>query len=589
MQRAYLICVDGINNNNKFYECVENDDYSIDVRYGRIGGSEQKHHYSRWEKDFYSLIRSKTNKGYKDISDEYYKGTNIEVVKTEETKTIAKIENETVRSFIEELYKRQEEIVKYNYSQPNTVNEAMIKRGEAIIDTIKTFRNGFKDDTIFDYSQVSNVNYHLNKLFTIIPRKMDRVDKYMLPYLGTAKQLDKIIENEEKLLDALTMVVQNKALARNSVSDKDTTDISSTDFLSANGLKADSITYEEEDMIKEKMTYKDNENFQTRFKRAIKIENENTDKRFNDYLNKAQNKETMLLAHGSPSKNWFKIIKDKLDVNKARNGMFGCGDYFATRWRKSAGYMDTHGSNWRSGNADTGFIALFEVATGKPYYTDSTLSGSVKYMQDFLKKKGCDCVFATAGTHKNGWHLYNDEIVVYRNEQITIRYIVELYDRERELDKNFAMSKEERKDIVDAIDNLTIRGKFLSADIDISSLSEDTKQIFGKYGIKRADEVLIILDTEKNRIMIETNKNGETQNYPSVDMKKDDLGYLMGCMKRAFWKSEEEYRSFLSDTLSKDMNNVVLISKKGNKDVINSLLKPEAECKGIDKSDRSKK
>ena len=42
---AYLIKVDANANNNKYYEIFENDDKSIDVKYGRIGGHEMTIHY----------------------------------------------------------------------------------------------------------------------------------------------------------------------------------------------------------------------------------------------------------------------------------------------------------------------------------------------------------------------------------------------------------------------------------------------------------------------------------------------------------------------------------------------------------------
>ena len=62
--------VDGNDNHNKYYEARKNDDGSIDVRCGRVGKSEQTHHYTRYEIDFDDLIwLKKTRDGYKEISD----------------------------------------------------------------------------------------------------------------------------------------------------------------------------------------------------------------------------------------------------------------------------------------------------------------------------------------------------------------------------------------------------------------------------------------------------------------------------------------------------------------------------------------
>lgn len=59
----YLECYVG--NSCKFYEAIRNEDNSIDVWYGRIGTSGQRHHYEPYEKDYWKLIREKENKGYK--------------------------------------------------------------------------------------------------------------------------------------------------------------------------------------------------------------------------------------------------------------------------------------------------------------------------------------------------------------------------------------------------------------------------------------------------------------------------------------------------------------------------------------------
>lgn len=63
---AYLIKVDANANNNKYYEIFENDDKSIDVKYGRIGGHEMTKHYDKYQKDFYLLKYEKERKGYED-------------------------------------------------------------------------------------------------------------------------------------------------------------------------------------------------------------------------------------------------------------------------------------------------------------------------------------------------------------------------------------------------------------------------------------------------------------------------------------------------------------------------------------------
>ena len=103
--------------------------------------------------------------------------------------------------------------------------------------------------------------------------------------------------------------------------------------------------------------------------------------------------------------------------------MFGYGIYYAPKAQKSLGYTSLHGSYWANGNSKSAFMSLMEVAYGKPYDVYSFDRRYYDFNYERLQKvcPGANCLHAHAGSM-----LRNDEIIVYKEEQCTIRYLVEL-------------------------------------------------------------------------------------------------------------------------------------------------------------------
>ena len=74
-------------------------------------------------------------------------------------------------------------------------------------------------------------------------------------------------------------------------------------------------------------------------------------------------------------------------------------------------------------------MAIFEVAYGTPYdvYDFDSKYHEMNYnlLQKF--KQGANCLHAHAGASMGGYSsLKNDEIVFYKQEQMTIKYLVEI-------------------------------------------------------------------------------------------------------------------------------------------------------------------
>ena len=100
--------------------------------------------------------------------------------------------------------------------------------------------------------------------------------------------------------------------------------------------------------------------------------------------------------------------------------MFGYGLYFAPRARKSVGYTSLRGSYWAGGHSNYGFMALYEVVYGKPYdVSDNAGLSDMNYEKLQKRAPGCSCLHAHAGSV-----LRNDEVIVYREDQTTIKYLV---------------------------------------------------------------------------------------------------------------------------------------------------------------------
>lgn len=144
-------------------------------------------------------------------------------------------------------------------------------------------------------------------------------------------------------------------------------------------------------------------------------------------MNKENIKHKKLLFHGSRSENWWSIVNTGLVLrpNAIITGkMFGNGIYLSNDADKSLGYTSLGGSRWANGNESSGFMGIYDIAYGKPYdvYSFDGVYYNFDYNKLQQKYPGANCLHAHGGTGM----LRKDEIVVYKEEQLTIKYLVEL-------------------------------------------------------------------------------------------------------------------------------------------------------------------
>lgn len=394
---TYLIMVTA-ENNNKYYNCFPEGD-NFRVEYGRVNSTKTTTSYpmSKWE----SQISSKIKKGYKDVTD--LKTALVEEIKTDGTK-YKDIENESVRRIIEKLRSLARDTVKKNYSVSSaSVTEEMVYEAQLVINNLISIKS------------VNKFNDELLKLFEIIPRKMDNVRSYLIKSID---EIDKVISREQDLLDIMRGQIVTKSTAtENKAKEIDNSGITILDEM---GITMRECTPEEINEIKDCM-----KESSYHFSKAWRVDNISTRKKYEEFIKAYNIKNTKLLFHGSRTENWFSILKTGLKIRPANavwtGSMFSDGLYFAPKCQKSIGYTSLGGSYWAGGKDNVAYMALFDTAYGKPYMVYSF--DSKYYSLNYNKlPNGCNCLHASSSKGM----LRNDEIVYYKEEQATIKYLVEI-------------------------------------------------------------------------------------------------------------------------------------------------------------------
>ena len=395
----YLVMVTASANNNKYYRMTPNGSTWI-AEYGRVGSNPQRREYSmsQWN----SKYNEKISKGYVDQTD---LATDLIQVEKKTTSEYKEIENKVIAEIVERLQNMARKTISENYTiSSNKVTQAMVDEAQNIL------------VELLDVSSVNEFNDMLLKLFTTIPRKMQNVKSYLA---DSFEDFSKIIQKEQDLLDVMRgQVVEHQAVEETA----DETVKYSHTILEQLGIEFEECDNKDIATIKTALG-----SCADKFYKAWRVKNLKTQKRYNDFIKKNNITNTKLLFHGSRNENWWSIINSGL-VLKPTNAvitgkMFGYGIYYAPKAQKSLGYTSLSGSYWAKGNSNSGFMALMDVAYGKPYDVHSFDSKYYNFNYDSLQQAcpGANCLHAHEGSM-----LRNDEIIVYKEEQCTIHYLIEL-------------------------------------------------------------------------------------------------------------------------------------------------------------------
>ena len=398
---TYLIMVTTANN-NKYYNLFPEGDL-FRVEYGRVDATKTTtyYHISKWN----SQIASKLKKGYQDVTD--LKKDLVQEVSTKNPESPYKeIENEVIKAIVEKLQKMARETIQKNYTvKASAVTQDMVDAAQKVIDELAN-----------NSATVEKFNENLLKLFTVIPRKMGNVRDYLA---NKPEDFAQIISKEQDLLD----VMRGQIYVKQDDEPVETVEKKQQTILEELGLVMEETTADDVALIKTLM----NESV-GKFRKAWRVTNLKTQERFDKFVEDNNIKDTRLLFHGSRSENFWSIIKTGLvlrPTNAVITGkMFGYGCYYAPKCAKSIGYTSLSGSYWAHGGNNTAYMALFDVAYGTPYdvYNFDSKYYNLDYNRLQQFKPGANCLHA----HADKGMLRNDEIVVYKEEQMTIKYLIEI-------------------------------------------------------------------------------------------------------------------------------------------------------------------
>ena len=395
----YLVMVTASANNNKYYKQIPHGN-TWTAEYGRVGSSPQRREYSMglWDSKYNEKIR----KGYVDQSDLVEDLIQVEKPKNSEYK---EIENKVIAEIVDRLQTMARKAISDNYTiSSNKVTQAMINEAQNVL------------TSLLAAPDVKSFNDILLNLFTVIPRKMGNVQYYLAKEKG---DFSDIIQKEQDLLDVMKGQVVQKQIIEENIENETQSEVT---ILEQMGLEFEECDINDIALIKSSLG-----SCSDRFYKAWRVKNIKTQKRYDDFVKKNNITDTKLLFHGSRNENWWSIINSGL-VLKPTNAvitgkMFGYGIYYAPKAKKSLGYTSLNGSYWAKGNSNSGFMALMNVAYGKPY--DVYSFDSKYYSFDYNKLQntcpGANCLHAHEGNM-----LRNDEIIVYKEEQCTIKYLIEL-------------------------------------------------------------------------------------------------------------------------------------------------------------------
>lgn len=412
LPEKYLVMVNPEKNNNKFYRMVDLGRRTWGAFYGRIGESQGESVYSSHVSKPYEFpdymyaikLQEKLLKGYRDMT--AYHGESH--VKKQEPAEFAGIEDKTVAAFVDRLMQFAQNTIRTHYTvASDDVTLEMIQKAKEELTALR------------EANTLERFNKHLLSLMHIIPRRMDGAKENGVAAMmaKTINDFAEIILREESLLDVMEGQVKVNEQRQKQSKEK-------MDLLGAMGIELYVATPDQIEHVKKHL----GDTLKSKLRNVYRAVNKRTQKAFDEYIN-AQEKQGVKVTvkefwHGSRNENWVSILQNGLVLKPdaiITGKMFGQGIYFAPSAAKSWGYTSV--GKWTKGQANTALMALYATAYGTPYevYRHSSRWYDYNYQRLQNEHPGCLCVHAKADQGM----LYHDEVIFYREDQMTISYICE--------------------------------------------------------------------------------------------------------------------------------------------------------------------
>jgi poly [ADP-ribose] polymerase 2/3/4 len=374
-------------NNNKYYNMsYDGTSPTFDIEYGRVEKTSIKETYpiGLWHKKY----KEKIKKGYQDV-------TELVAVITDAKNTSKplNIKGEAlVVNFFKTMLSYRDGLVKTTYSvKASQVTKTQLEKAQSILDELSNNSEKLSD---------SDKNSLLIQLYTVIPRNMANVKQHLLPNVVFSDVIGKEQDNLDAIASQVIQEITPKESRRNS------------DLFKSLGITVkQSINHPEIDYLLEQQ-------FRARVKTIFEINKPKEDKILHEYLSKQNNQDTKFLIHGTRCSSVVSIIEQGLKIRPSgafhfSGKAYGNGIYFSETMAKSLGY---------TGYDKDKVIFVYEVHVGNPFKYEGWYRGnSFDLNLKELNSRGFNSTYVYAG---NG--LLNSEIIVYTEQQCSLRYIIHL-------------------------------------------------------------------------------------------------------------------------------------------------------------------
>jgi len=405
---------------------------NTNVRFGHNKMRTQTYALADWG----NVIAYYQNLGFKFISNSKVERLSASFTKTSKDEDYKPLANKKQQEFLDGLIKAQFDSYTETFSKTiDNIPKNCIDNASAVLLQMQKMLN----QGGLTYKEY---NLGLRAVYEQIPLIPKRNQNPFLQYNDVKlfqENIDKFRENVEKLAKARKEYDEIVAMANAQGSKSDKT------YLETFNLNMKPITSKQKKEILEWLS-----DISSAFVGGYQISNPKNEEKLNEYAKSRgcteENGGIIHLFHGTDTENILSIWKNGLYLDPAvlnsnvtiSGKAFGYGSYFAPYARKSLGYTSGRGSVWKNGSSRTAYLLIFKVCVGNPYYiyTGTDKKGN-KYEKlhrpnhwvDFHKDfPDCDSVWAEKGQSGDMTirRLNYDEVIVYREDQSSLEYIIEL-------------------------------------------------------------------------------------------------------------------------------------------------------------------
>ncbi len=429
-ESTMLILTDAIENNNKFYELILNDDSdNVNARWGRVGAIGQSKIYSGGLGKFNELKNQKIAKGYvkaNTISTNISKVGQDKIALAEVAKRdmVGQSDTKTTKSNV--LVKLVDRLAEMNRHQIVAASNGNIKIDETGM--ISTPLGLVTASTIGEAREL------LEKIEKFCSKKDYASSQYIHSLEGYLKLIPQKVPPrrgwyETFFTDFTSLTSQNSLLDQleGSLDLYKTKEKEIRKQMSKNPGVVEKVFSTHLSMVEDKdiisrinRFYLENRNAKhvsahLKLKNVFELHNDDLNNRFKTVSKEIGNVKS--LWHGTRAFNVLSILKNGLIIPKSGGSyhitgrMFGNGVYFSDQSTKSLNY--SYGYWDGSGRDDNCFMFVADVAMGKEYVAPGPGNN--------FPQKGYHSTFAKA--NKSG--VMNNEMIVYDIKQVNLKYLCE--------------------------------------------------------------------------------------------------------------------------------------------------------------------